>query len=138
MMLQNGIRRLATAAVVGVATAVLVPGLVLGHAELEEPTPADKSTVTVPVTEVSGLYSEGMKPDGSSLVVKDASGTEVWRWSSARMFTQGLQNRLVKAKEAVVFSEEWTPKNMHGKFTATAVLASDNHPIEETVEFELK
>ena len=40
-------------------------------------TPADKSTVTEPVAEVSGIYSESMKPDGSSLVVKDASGTQV-------------------------------------------------------------
>jgi hypothetical protein len=27
---------------------------------------------------------------------------------------------------------------MHGRFTAVAVLPSDNHPIEERVEFELK
>ena len=79
-------------------------------------------------------------PSGKTydFIVKDASGNEVWRWSSARMFTQGVQNKLVKAKDAVVYSEEWVPKNMHGKFTATAVLASDNHPIEETVAFELK
>ena len=54
---------------------VAVPGLVLAHAELETATPADKSTVTEPVAEVSGAYSQAMKPDGSSLVVKDASGT---------------------------------------------------------------
>lgn len=54
-----------------------VPGLALAHAELETPMPADKSTVTEPVAEVSGIYSEGMKPDGSSLVVKDASGKQV-------------------------------------------------------------
>ena len=79
-------------------------------------------------------------PSGKTydFIVKDASGTEVWRWSKARMFTQGVQNKLVKAKDAVVFSENWTPANMHGKFTATAVLASDNHPIQESVEFELK
>ena len=79
-------------------------------------------------------------PSGKTydFIVKNASGIEVWRWSSARMFTQGVQNKLVKSKDAVVFSEAWVPKNMHGKFTATAVLASNNHPIEETVEFELK
>lgn len=54
-----------------------VPGLTLAHAELETPTPADKSTVTEPVAEVSGIYSQAMKPDGSSLVVKDASGAQV-------------------------------------------------------------
>ncbi len=79
-------------------------------------------------------------PSGKThdFIVKNASGQEVWRWSKSRMFTQGLQNKLVKAKDAAVFVEEWSAENMHGKFTATAVLASDNHPIEETVEFELK
>jgi len=79
-------------------------------------------------------------PSGKThdFIVKDVSGKEVWRWSKSRMFTQGLQNKLVKAKDAVVFSEEWAPGNLHGKFTAIAVLTSDNHPIEETVEFELK
>ena len=79
-------------------------------------------------------------PSGKThdFIVKDESGKEVWRWSSSRLFTQGLQNKLVKAKDAAAFSEAWKPGNMHGKFTATAVLVSDNHPIEETVEFELK
>jgi methionine-rich copper-binding protein CopC len=79
MMLHNTIRRLATAGAVAVVALALVPGLVLGHAELETPTPADKSTVTEPVAEVSGIYSQAMKADGSSLVVKDGSGVEVVR-----------------------------------------------------------
>lgn len=70
--------------------------------------------------------------------VQDASGKEVWRWSKQRMFTQGVQNKLVKSKEVAVFTEGWNPSNMHGRFTAVAVLPSDNHPIEERVEFELK
>ena len=80
MMRHNPIRRVASVAVVitlASMTMLLVPAIVLAHAELVTPTPADKSTVTAPVTEVSGLYSEAMKPDGSSLVVKDASGTQV-------------------------------------------------------------
>ena len=61
-----------------VALAVfLVPGFVLAHADLETATPPDKSTVTEPVAEVSGVYSEAMTSDGSSLVVKDASGATV-------------------------------------------------------------
>jgi len=80
MMRHNPIRRVASVAVVitlASMTMLLVPAIVLAHAELVTPTPADKSTVTAPVAEVSGLYSEAMKPDGSSLVVKDASGTQV-------------------------------------------------------------
>ena len=71
-------------------------------------------------------------------VVKDAKGKEVWRWSKARMFTSGVQNKLIKAKDVVTFTEGWDASHHRGKFTATAVLPSDNHPIEETVEFELK
>jgi hypothetical protein len=37
-----------------------------------------------------------------------------------------------------VFTEGWNPSNMHGRFTAVAVLPSDNHPIEERVQFDLK
>lgn len=76
-MLQIPLRRLATLVLVAAMAVVLVPGLVLAHAELETATPADKSTVTEPVAEVSGVYSEAMTPDGSSLIVKDASGATV-------------------------------------------------------------
>ena len=77
MMLHNPIRRLATGIMLAAVTLVLVPGIVLGHAELETATPADKSTVTEPVPEISGLYSESMKPEGSSLIVKDSTGAQV-------------------------------------------------------------
>lgn len=70
--------------------------------------------------------------------VKDASGKEVWRWSKSRMFTQGMQNKLVKARDVAVFSESWNPSKAHGNYTAVAVLPSENHPIEERVEFEIK
>lgn len=70
--------------------------------------------------------------------VQDASGKEVWRWSKSRMFTQGVQNKLVKSRDVAVFSEQWSPSNAHGRYTAVAVLPSENHPIEEHVEFELK
>jgi len=71
-------------------------------------------------------------------VVQDASGKEVWRWSKGRMFTSGMQNKLVKSKDVAEFSENWKAEGVHGKFTAIALLTSDNHPIEERVEFELK
>ena len=49
------------------------------------------------------------------------------------MFTQGVQNKLVKSRDVAVFSEQWSPSNARGKYTAYAVLPSDNHPIEEHV-----
>lgn len=79
-------------------------------------------------------------PNGMTheFIVQDASGKEVWRWSKSRMFTQGLQNKLVKAKEVATFREAWNAEHLSGKLTAIALLPSDNHPIEERVEFELK
>ena len=56
---------------------LIVPAVALGHAELETATPADGSTVTEPVAEVSGTYSEAMAPDESSLTVRDANGDVV-------------------------------------------------------------
>jgi len=80
-------------------------------------------------------FADGQTHD---FVVQDASGKEVWRWSASRMFTQAMQNDLVKGKEVATFSEDWDAKGMHGKFTAIATLKSNNHPIEERVDFELK
>ncbi len=79
-------------------------------------------------------------PSGKTheFIVFDESGKEVWRWSKSRMFTQGVQNKLVKSKEIAVFAEQWDADTLKGKFTAVAVLPSDNHPVEERVQFELK
>jgi methionine-rich copper-binding protein CopC len=55
----------------------MIAGLVLGHAELETPTPADDAVVPPPVNEVSGIYSDAMETTGSSLTVKSASGATV-------------------------------------------------------------
>ncbi len=79
-------------------------------------------------------------PSGKTheFIVQDESGKEVWRWSKSRMFTQGMQNKLVKSKDIAVFSERWNAEKLTGKFTAIALLPSDNHPVEERVTFELK
>ena len=79
-------------------------------------------------------------PNGKThdFYVRDASGKEVWRWSSSRMFTQGMQNKLVKSKEVATYTEGWNASGRRGRFTAYAELPSDNHPIQESVEFELK
>ena len=77
MMLQNPIRRVATLVLVAAMTVLLVPGLVVAHAQLETPTPADKSTATTEVTEVSGTFTQGIKVDGSTLVVKLVGGGTV-------------------------------------------------------------
>jgi methionine-rich copper-binding protein CopC len=57
--------------------AVLIPAVVLAHAELKTPTPGDKSTSTEPVTQVTGIFTQRVKADGSSLVVKLVGGGTV-------------------------------------------------------------
>ncbi len=79
-------------------------------------------------------------PNGQTheFVVIDSEGNEVWRWSDGRMFTQSLQNKLVKARDTAVYASRWDAEKMHGRFTAVATLMSDNHPIEQRIDFALK
>jgi len=70
-------RRIRTSLVAALLTLFLIPGLALGHAELESATPADLATVTEPVEEISATYSEALDPDVSSLEVLDENGEVV-------------------------------------------------------------
>jgi methionine-rich copper-binding protein CopC len=56
---------------------LIAPAATLAHSELDKPTPADKSTVTTPVLQVSGTFTESIKQDGSKLLVKDATGATI-------------------------------------------------------------
>jgi methionine-rich copper-binding protein CopC len=66
-------RRIA-AVLIACALAIALPGVALGHAELKTPTPAADSVQTKPVTQVSGVFTEDMSKDGSSLELFDAAG----------------------------------------------------------------
>lgn len=78
-------------------------------------------------------------PDGQThdIVVIDGVGREVWRWSQGRLFTQALQNRVIAHSETVSYEGEWSPRDTHGTFTAVASLRSENHPVEQRVQFTL-
>lgn len=77
MMLHFRLRR-ASAFILAASFAVLaLPGLALADAELETPTPADKSTVAEPVDVVTGVFTQAMSADGTSLIVKDTAGATV-------------------------------------------------------------
>lgn len=78
-------------------------------------------------------------PDGRThdFIVLDESGREVWRWSAGRMFTQGMQNHLLEAHDAVVYAERWRP-TAKGHFTLVAQLHSENYPVRQRVEFALQ
>ena len=70
-------------------------------------------------------------------VVVDSVGREVWRWSSDRIFTQSMRNKLLGKGDAINASEKWSPAKP-GKFTAIAQLTSSNYPLQEKVSFERK
>lgn len=78
-------------------------------------------------------------PNGQTheFVVLDSTGKEMWRWSSGRMFTQAIRNKLLKGREETVFAEQWNTKGLRGTYTAIATLRSENHPVETSVEFVL-
>jgi hypothetical protein len=71
-------------------------------------------------------------------VLVNSRGAEVWRSGKQRTYTQVMQAKLVKSKDIAVYSEEFNASKLHGHYTAIAKLVSENHPIEERVEFDLK
>jgi hypothetical protein len=96
-------------------------------------------TFTLHVTNTSGKHVELTFPSGQTheFVVLDSIGREVWRWSSGRLFTQAIQNKLLGSRESAKYEETWDPTKAAGKFTAVARLNSTNYPVEERVEFTL-
>jgi hypothetical protein len=78
-------------------------------------------------------------PDGRThdFIVLDQTGREVWRWSAGRMFTQGMQNRLLEAHDVAVYSERWRPP-AKGQYTLVAQLHSENYPVRQRVGFALQ
>lgn len=67
--------------------------------------------------------------------ILDAAGREVWRWSTGRMFTQSVQNKLIDAGGTVSYAESWNGPLPQGTYTAVAVLLSSSHRTEQRVEF---
>ena len=79
-------------------------------------------------------FSSGQVYD---FVVVDSVGREVWRWSTDRIFTQSVRNKLLGKGDAITATEKWSPARP-GKFTAIAQLTSSNYRVEEKVAFERK
>lgn len=99
----------------------------------------DGVSFTLHVTNDASKSIELTFPDGQThdIVVLDPAGKEVWRWSQGRMFTQSLQNRVLAHSETVSYEGDWDSANAHGTFTAVASLRSENHPVEQRVQFTL-
>jgi hypothetical protein len=69
-------------------------------------------------------------------VVLDSTGREMWRWGSARMFTQALRNKLLRAGESLEFEESMKEIALPpGRYIARATLTSTNYPLVQEAEF---
>jgi hypothetical protein len=75
-------------------------------------------------------------PSGQTheLVVLDTLGREVWRWSNGRMFTQSLQNKVLRSSDTLAWEERWRNAPA-GRYVAVATLASQNFPVTQRAEF---
>lgn len=91
------------------------------------------------VTNESKKHIELAFPNGQTheFVVVDSVGREIWRWSSSRLFTQAVQNKLLSSGESMRVAEHWDHPTRHGKYTAIATLNSTNFPVQERAEFVL-
>jgi hypothetical protein len=94
---------------------------------------------TVTVTNDGPRRVELTFPSGQThdIVVYDAAGSEVWRWSAGQMFTQALQNKSLDAHEAMHYTMRWRHPVPHGSLLAVASLTSTNYPVESRAQFAL-
>lgn len=77
------------------------------------------------------LFNDGRTHD---IVVIDSLGREVWRSSEGRMFTQAVQNKVLRSSDTLRFAEQWTDAKP-GSYIAVASLPSRNYPVEHRVAF---
>jgi hypothetical protein len=91
------------------------------------------------VTNESSKKLELRFPDGRThdVIVLDSIGREVWRWSEGRLFTQTVQNRVVRSSDSLAFEEAWKDAKP-GTYTAVATLASQNFPVEQRAQFTVR
>jgi hypothetical protein len=92
------------------------------------------------VTNTGEHFTEVRFPTGQAydFVVVDSVGREVWRWSHGHLFTQGVQNKQLGAGETMRVSETMTDTLKPGRYTAIAVLKSQNFPVQERVDFVMQ
>ena len=65
------------AAIVALGMLVTLPGIALAHAELVSSDPPAGGTLTTTPYTLTATFDDELTPDGSSIVVENASGTEV-------------------------------------------------------------
>ena len=92
-------------------------------------------TVTNPgARKVELTFPSGQTYD---VVVYDAAGGEVWRWSTGQMFTQSLRNKPLDSHESLDYNATWKHPAIHGSLVAVATLTSTNYPSTARAAFTL-
>jgi hypothetical protein len=93
----------------------------------------------VTITNPSAKKLELTFPNGQThdVIVRDAGGTEIWRWSAGQMFTQSLHNTPLAAHASLTYSMHWRRPDVHGPLVAVGTLTSTNYPIASRVAFVL-
>jgi hypothetical protein len=99
---------------------------------------AARNTGTAPV---SLSFSSGQRYD---LVVGDATGRELWRWSDGRAFAQVMATQVLAPGQSLSFDVQWDQKGEDGaqvapgSFKARAWLTARGVPQQAQVEFTLR
>ena len=99
----------------------------------------DDVRFVVTITNTSTKKIELTFPNGQThdVTVHDAIGTEIWRWSAGRMFTQSLRNRPLEPHASLTYSVRWRRPDIHGPLVAVGMLTSTNYPVSSRVAFVL-
>jgi len=128
-----GSRRLALAA--GLLAGLLAPATVLGHAELDTVTPADKSTIQTPPTEIVMTFTEPVDPKKSSIKLVDASGAVIAEGSTVDSANPKLMRLpITDVLAAATYTVRWTTASTldgdldHGTTTFTVAVAASVAP----------
>jgi len=53
------------------------------------------------------------------------------------MFTQAMQSKTVRSKDALTIEDAWDARAAHGAYVAVATLNTDQQAIERRVEFRI-
>jgi|SRR5690349_19428008 len=134
----------ASTASLSTAAPVLQQGTVRSHndgaplaSNLDVKLERDGIRFALRITNAARKHVELSFPNGQTheFVVVDSVGREVWRWSSTRLFTQAVQNKLLNGGESMRVSEQWPHPSQHGKYTVIATVNSTNFPVQQRADF---
>jgi copper resistance protein C len=88
--------------------ALVVPSVVLAHAELDTMTPANGSTVDVAPTEIVATFTEELDPGKSSIVVLNVGGAQIATGGTVAADDKKKMTLALPALEPGAYQVRWT------------------------------